>query len=351
MNVAEPLQDNAQSVYGALTAEDFSRIDESNDALFYAVDRFVHHLDATALSTVEALIGDLVVEERPAILDLMASWNSHIPGRLRPSRMAGLGLNAHELARNPALTEHVIHDLNAHPALPFEDGSFDVAINTVSVDYMTRPFEIFREVGRILKPNGLFLVIFSNRMFPEKATKVWHEATEDERVNLVLEFFRACEAFGTSRTFVSCGLPRPGDDRYAHLGIPSDPVYAVYAEKKGPESGRKQRPEPKAPEMESPPATVSPEKRTEGKKAPSCPHCGERMKKWAVPNSPFSNWDTEFMYICFNDRCPYFVRGWEIMRRQGNPGTSYRYMCDETGRRGMPFPVGNANALKGGIVD
>ena len=39
---------------------------------------------------------------------------------------------------------------------------------TVSIQYLTKPIEIFRDVNRILKPGGLFAVIFSNRMFPPK---------------------------------------------------------------------------------------------------------------------------------------------------------------------------------------
>jgi len=39
----------------------------------------VSHLDSLALATVEKLIETLVVEENPAILDLMAGWDSHIP--------------------------------------------------------------------------------------------------------------------------------------------------------------------------------------------------------------------------------------------------------------------------------
>src|SRR5512139_1947428 len=132
--------------------EAFSRFDESDDSLFYATDRFVQHLDAAALDTVEQLVGSLIGEESSVILDLMAGWDSHIPGTLKPRRVVGLGLNGNELARNRALTEWVIHDLNRDPTLPFPDGMFDVVLNTVSVDYMTQPVEVFCEVGRILKP-------------------------------------------------------------------------------------------------------------------------------------------------------------------------------------------------------
>jgi len=186
-DVTERTPFSASPIFGK---DAFSRLDESDDLEFYSRDRFVSHLDSLALSTVEKLIGTLVVEESPAILDLMAGWDSHIPGDLRAREAVGLGLNENELRKNKVLSEAVIHDLNKDPYLPFPDNRFDVVVNTVSVDYMTKPAEVFKEVGRVLKPGGLFLVIFSNRMFPEKAVKVWREAGEEERVLLVEDFFK-----------------------------------------------------------------------------------------------------------------------------------------------------------------
>lgn len=44
-----------------------------------------------------------------------------------------------ELKRNPLLTDYTVRDLNADPTLPYEDNSFDVITNVVSVDYLNRP--------------------------------------------------------------------------------------------------------------------------------------------------------------------------------------------------------------------
>ena len=169
----------------------FTRQDEADDALFYTTDRFVSHLDSEARQTIERLIGTLIFEEDAVIMDLMAGWDSHIPQAIRVDRVVGLGLNENELKENPALTEYVIHDLNNEPRLPFVDNTFDVVINTVSVDYITKPIDVFRDVGRVLKPGGVFMVVFSNRMFPQKAVRVWRESGEDERVLLVEELFKA----------------------------------------------------------------------------------------------------------------------------------------------------------------
>lgn len=328
----------------------FRRLDEADDRIFYARDRLVAHLDSTALATVEQLIDTLVVEDRPAILDLMASWDSHIPVHVVPSRLVGLGLNGNELAKNSRLTEHRLHDLNHDPSLPFADAAFDAVINTVSVDYMTRPIEVFAEVGRILKPGGLFLVIFSSRMFPQKATQVWRQSGENERIILVEEFFKYSGMFDSPTVFISKGMPRPQDDKYSYYGIPSDPIYAVYADRKGGDRTRR-RPEMTSHYGDPLPEETLKERTAAIKETLQCPHCGERMRKWEVPNTPFTTWDNEFMYICFNDTCPYLLRGWEVMNKQGNRGLSYRLMYDPLRGCTMPVPVPSLNALKEGIID
>ncbi|MCP5115343.1 MAG: class I SAM-dependent methyltransferase, partial [bacterium] len=73
--------------------DDFSRIDETDDSVFYATPRLVSHLDTRALETIETLVGSLVGEDKPAILDLMPGPDSHLPDTLQPARVAGLGLN------------------------------------------------------------------------------------------------------------------------------------------------------------------------------------------------------------------------------------------------------------------
>jgi SAM-dependent methyltransferase len=331
--------------------EAFSRLDESSDTVFYGRDRFVSHLDSQALSEVERIIGTLILEDNPAILDLMAGHTSHLPRAIRAKRVVGLGLNPRELAANACLTEGIIHDLNQNPSLPFSNSSFDVVLNTVSVDYLTRPLEVFEEVARILKPGGLLLVIFSNRMFPEKAVKIWRESSEALRIDLVKEYFEAAGAYEEPKIFASTGRPRPIDDKYASRGIPSDPIYAVYADKKGMMGIRPARAVP-APELEEmPSASELVLRKEESKKSLRCPYCNVRMKKWAVPQTPFTEWDSEYMYVCFNERCPYLLGGWDEMSKQGNLGFTHPVVYEP--RRGafLPIAVPGLNIMKSGIIE
>jgi hypothetical protein len=212
--------------------------------------------------------------------------------------------------------------------------------------------EIFREAGRILKPGGLFLVIFSNRMFPEKAVKIWRESSEEERIRLVEDFFRASGAFNETELFLSRGRPRPKDDRYARFGTPSDPVYAVYAEKPGAAVSRKPRPPAESLREEAMNTSILELKKRSILKTLQCPHCDEKMKKWAVPENPFeATWDNEFLYICFNDNCPYYVRGWDHLYKTTSRIASYSFMYNPDKDICSPIPVPSPKALRESIID
>jgi SAM-dependent methyltransferase len=194
----------------------FRRVDESEDELFYQYPRLVVHIDDGAIAKVGEIYANLL-PEGGVILDLMSSWRSHLPQRTRPAKVVGLGLNRTEMEDNPALGEVVVHNVNLNPRMPFADESFDGAVMTVSVQYLTRPIELFADVGRVLRPRAPFIVTFSNRMFPTKAVALWHGANNDQRVTVVTRYF------SESAAFEKIGVI----DRSTATNPPSDPIWAV----------------------------------------------------------------------------------------------------------------------------
>lgn len=191
----------------------FDRADTSSDAVFYGPARLVTHIDDAAISAVGTLYERLGV--RGEVLDLMASWVSHFA--MAPVRLTVLGMNAVELAHNPAAAERVVHDLNADPRLPFADASFDAVVCCVSADYLVRPIEVFDDVARVLRSGGPFVCTFSNRCFPTKAIAGWLAATDAQRCEIVAHYFLAARGFDGP---VSERQPTPPG---------GDPLYAVWA--------------------------------------------------------------------------------------------------------------------------
>jgi SAM-dependent methyltransferase len=201
--------------------------DAQQDSLFYRTPRLVPHIDSTASAEVGAIYARLI-KPGAQVLDLMSSWTSHLSDADGPVAVTGLGLNEQELAKNPRLDARVIHDLNESPVLPFEDQAFDLVICTASVEYLTRPIEVFRDVGRVLKPGGVFVNTFSNRWFPPKAIRLWARLHPFERLGLVLNYYRRAEVFVDLHTESLQGLPRPPGDKYSGRLPFSDPVFAVW---------------------------------------------------------------------------------------------------------------------------
>jgi hypothetical protein len=84
-------------------------------------------------------------------------------------------------------------------------------------------------------------------------------------------------------------------------------------------------------------------------KITTCPHCGKTLTKW-VPSIE-NSWGPQYQLVCFNDECPYYVKGWDWMRTRFQQNVSYRYRYNpETGETG-PLPVWSEMALRGGIIE
>ncbi|MFL6058317.1 MAG: methyltransferase domain-containing protein [Rubrobacteraceae bacterium] len=200
----------------------FRRFDESPDEEFYLLPRFVTHIDDRAISAVTQLYREFF-PPGGEILDLMSSWISHLPPEVRYRRVIGLGMNEAELKRNERLDSYVVQNLNTNPHLPFGDAEFDGCGICVSIDYLTRPVEVLREVGRVLKVGSPTVITFSNRCFPTKAIAFWHQLDDRGRTRLVERYLREADNFEDVRSL----------DRSPRR-LFTDPLYAVIGRSTGP---------------------------------------------------------------------------------------------------------------------
>ncbi len=82
---------------------------------------------------------------------------------------------------------------------------------------------------------------------------------------------------------------------------------------------------------------------------PVCPHCGQFLIRFELPDN--TGWQGEFQLACFNDECPYFVRGWEHMKEHYAARASYRHRIDPTTGHASPLAVWSYTALRDRILD
>ena len=170
--------------YFGLPVAWFERSDNESDDVFYEQPRMVAHVDEATLSSLTDFYRDFVPADAD-VLDLMSSWISHLPQELTLSRVAGLGMNAQELAANAQLTEWCVQNLNQNPQLPYADDSFDRAMIVVSIQYLTQPVDVLRSVFRVLKPGGAIAIAMSHRLFPTKAIAAFQGLQRDDKMKLV----------------------------------------------------------------------------------------------------------------------------------------------------------------------
>jgi len=192
----------------------FDKEDPSPDADFYDFPRFVTHIDEAAIAAVTRVYRE-TLPPGGAILDLMSSWVSHLPADVSYAAVVGHGMNAEELAANPRHSRWFVQDLNIEPALELGDGEFDAACLCVSVQYLQRPVEVFREVRRVSRPGAPFVVSFSNRCFPTKAVAIWRAFSGLDQQRLVGAYMRAA---GFSHVTEQASTPPRGDPLWLVIG-------------------------------------------------------------------------------------------------------------------------------------
>ncbi|MEM8828264.1 MAG: methyltransferase domain-containing protein [Cyanobacteria bacterium P01_G01_bin.19] len=211
-----------------LRPEQRTKLDNTNDLNFYDYPRFVTHVDDSFIDRLTELYRDRI-PPNSRVLDLMSSWVSHLPQDVKYDRVVGHGMNEEELAKNPQLDHYFVQNLNHQPKLPLECADFDAVLITVSIQYLQYPEAVLSEIYRVLKPDGIVIISFSNRMFYQKAIAAWRDGTDTDRVNLVKQYFQSVDGFDEPEVIVRQSALPP---LLQMMGIGGgDPFYALIARK------------------------------------------------------------------------------------------------------------------------
>jgi SAM-dependent methyltransferase len=201
---------------GAMALPILPRVDEFLDpSSGFEPPRFTH-IDDAAIAAITELYRE-VLPTGGSILDVMSSWVSHLPPEIPYSRVVGIGLNACELAENPFLDEWRIQDLNFDPRLPFAAAEFDGATLCVAVQHLTRPRDVIREIGRVLKPGAPLVVTFSDRCRPTRPIGCWCLLDDAGHLCLIAHHFADAGNWADVRC-LDRTPPESADPLYAVIG-------------------------------------------------------------------------------------------------------------------------------------
>jgi len=203
--------------------DDFSRIDPTDDGLFYAVPRLVYHIDEPAVASLTQYYRKNITPGSE-ILDICASWVSHYPLEFPKvmKRISATGMSWLELKANDQLTDFEAKNLNDDPKLPYDDNSFDVVTCVVSIDYIIDPIKVLKECRRVLRPGGKVIISQSNRCFQTKAVKMWLSMNDRQHLELIDGYLQYAGGFKAREAF---------DITAAGPGQPFDPMFIVEAVK------------------------------------------------------------------------------------------------------------------------
>ena len=160
------------------------KLDESNDEEFYSEPKFVYHLDANFRQHLSDIYKKEITDYS-TVLDLMSSWDSYLPEDKKYKKVIGHGLNKQELERNKIFDSYWIQNFNLNQESPLDNKSVDYCLMVAAWQYLQYPEDLTREIVRILKTKGKFIIAFSNRAFWHKAPNIWTTSTEEERVKYV----------------------------------------------------------------------------------------------------------------------------------------------------------------------
>jgi len=211
-----------------LKEEQRQKLDQSDDILFYAEPRFVHHLDKAFRERLTRLYRERI-HPSSTVLDLMSSWVSHLPDDVIYDKVIGHGLNEKELAANTRLDSHWIQDLNLDQCIPIKDEYIDTTLIVAGWQYLQHPEEVAEELLRVTRPKGQVIVAFSNRMFFTKAPQIWTDYGDREHLDYVANVLTA-QGWGKP-SFIAEQTKAAGV--MGLIGGQGDPFCAVCATKKG----------------------------------------------------------------------------------------------------------------------
>jgi SAM-dependent methyltransferase len=161
-----------------------------------------------------------MVKQSDKIVNLMCGRYAHVHSAL------GMDISDRMLVANEEIDRSLVWDINdSTKPYPIEDGSFDVAVMISGIAYLRHPEHTFSETGKILRPNGKFIVGYDHNQTP-KGTDEWKSLDDEARLSRLQQLYNGA-GFGyqeIKRLSINLG--------FGMFGIGPKTFYLVSARKK-----------------------------------------------------------------------------------------------------------------------
>mmetsp|Transcript_11232 Transcript_11232/g.12829 ORF Transcript_11232/g.12829 Transcript_11232/m.12829 type:complete len:657 (-) Transcript_11232:104-2074(-) len=209
--VEDPAMNPAMALLGGGGVPDFATPPIANDTEVFDTMKFWDEelsdvtTDLDSESTAKlATHFSFYLEDGMSVLELGAAENSYLPSGLKLDRHVGVGAVKKQMDKNDALTERLVVDLNncideiGVNSTEFDSmgtETFDYIISSNTVDFLSKPREVFRSVWRLLKPGGKFIVAFSSKdayadKFGDVQINLWRSYTDDQHMWIMGSYFQ-----------------------------------------------------------------------------------------------------------------------------------------------------------------
>lgn len=97
------------------------------------------------------------IKPNSSVLDIGCGFNGKLLKTIEHIILKGTGI---DLEVNQSLSNHIIKLVSYYldNELPFSDEEFDIVTSLANIEHLHHPYDIIREIYRVLKPNGLLLL-------------------------------------------------------------------------------------------------------------------------------------------------------------------------------------------------
>lgn len=138
------------------------------------------------VSDVAAALREITLPQPADVLDVAAGAGHtglHLAGLGHRVTLADISAAMLERCREAATARGLQVETRQHPAeaMPYADASFDLVTSRVAPHHFSSPEQFVREVARVLRPGGWFLLIDGSVQDQEPEAEAWLHAVEKLR--------------------------------------------------------------------------------------------------------------------------------------------------------------------------